>query len=264
METLGWTISGVAGPAIAGLLIPSVGAATVLALDAASYLVFALALAKLPPMPIERDSAAATGAGYAAAFRLVARVPALLVTTLMFMAFNVGQGLSFVWLPVLVREVLHAGAETYGFLLGAIAAGEVVGSVLAGSVRTGLSTGVRIAVAQGLSGLALGVAVVTASGADVGVALFAFGVFSAPLTIWAQSLRMRVIPPPLRGRTFALLRTLMQGAAPLGGGLGGAILPIIGIPLTIVASAAIIALPGAAGLLSRGLREADSRSNPAA
>src|SRR5256885_7385641 len=264
METLGWTISGVAGPAIAGLLIPSVGAATVLALDAASYLVFALALAKLPPMPIDRDSAAATGAGYAAAFRLVARVPALLVTTLMFMAFNVGQGLSFVWLPVLVREVLHAGAETYGFLLGAIAAGEVVGSVLAGSVRTGLSTGVRIAVAQGLSGLALGVAVVTASGADVGVALFAFGVFSAPLTIWAQSLRMRVIPPPLRGRTFALLRTLMQGAAPLGGGLGGAILPIIGIPLTIVASAAIIALPGAAGLLSRGLREADSRSNPAA
>ena len=259
LETLGWMISGVAGPAIAGLLIPSIGAANVLALDALSYFVFALALAKLPAMPADAGSSAATGTGYSAAFRLVVRSPALLITTLMFMAFNVGQGLSFVWLPVLVREVFHMGAETYGFLLGALAAGEVVGSLWAGSLRIRLSTGARIAAAQVLSGLALGLVVVMASAPGAGAALFAFGAFSAPLTIWAQSLRMRVIPPALRGRTFALLRTLMQGAAPVGGGLAGAVLPVIGIPLTIVASAAAIALPGAAGLLARGLRDADSR-----
>ncbi len=49
------------------------------------------------------------------------------------------------------------------------------------------------------------------------VSLTLFGLFSAPLTIWAQTLRMQIIPESLRGRTFALLRTLMQSANPIGG-----------------------------------------------
>ncbi|MEV1001487.1 hypothetical protein [Nonomuraea sp. NPDC050202] len=36
------------------------------------------------------------------------------------------------------------------------------------------------------------------------------GMFSAPMTVWAQSLRMARIPAPLFGRGFAVLRTLMQ------------------------------------------------------
>jgi hypothetical protein len=43
------------------------------------------------------------------------------------------------------------------------------------------------------------------------------GFFSLPLTTWAQTLRLQVIPEEMRGRTFALLRTLMQGTVPLAG-----------------------------------------------
>ncbi len=83
------------------------------------------------------------------------------------------------------------------------------------------------------------------------------GACHAPLTIWAQTLRMRIIPPPLRGRTFALLRMLMQGAGPLGSLAGGAALPALGLPAVLGAAAGVAAFPGLLGLRDRAMREAD-------
>src|SRR5262249_9146190 len=79
-------------------------------------------------------------------------------------------------------------------------------------------------------------------------ALLLLGLFSAPLTIWAQTLRMRIIPEALRGRTFALLRTLMQGAGPLASAAAGFLLPLLGLMAMIACSVACIALPGLVGL----------------
>lgn len=73
-------------------------------------------------------------------------------------------------------------------------------------------------------------------------------------TIWAQTLRMRIIPEALRGRTFALLRTLMQGGNPIGGALGGWLLPLFGVPIMILVSALLVSLPGVVGLGVKALR----------
>jgi MFS family permease len=72
--------------------------------------------------------------------------------------------------------------------------------------------------------------------------------FSAPLTIWAQTIRMRLIPAHLRGRVFSLLRTFMQAAPPLGGLLGSFLLTGYGVPPTVLALALIVAIPGVIGL----------------
>ena len=45
-------------------------------------------------------------------------------------------------------------------------------------------------------------------------ALVALGMCAAPMTAWAQSLRMRLVPPGAHGRLFALLRTTMQATPP--------------------------------------------------
>ncbi len=42
----------------------------------------------------------------------------------------------------------------------------------------------------------------------------------APLTVWAQTERMRLIPEAVRGRIFALLRTVMQAGPAVGGIVG--------------------------------------------
>ena len=94
---------------------------------------------------------------------------------------------------------------------------------------------------------------------SAGIGLFLLGFFSAPLTIWAQTLRMQVIPSDLRGRTFALLRTLMQGATPLGGALAGFLLPALGIPVMVLVSALVIGLPGIVGLQVSELRSAGAK-----
>jgi hypothetical protein len=62
----------------------------------------------------------------------------------------------------------------------------------------------------------------------------------------------------MRGRVFALLRTLMQGATPLGGALAGFLLPVAGIPLMVIGSALIVGLPGLAGMQVPELKRAGS------
>lgn len=119
-----------------------------------------------------------------------------------------------------------------------------------------LGLGVRIALAQVLSGLSLALLLMQASFLAVASGLFLLGFFSAPLTIWAQTLRMQIIPVEMRGRTFALLRTLMQGATPLGGALAGFLLPVVGMQLMIALSSLVIGIPGALGIQVEELKQA--------
>lgn len=260
LETLTFTLSGVAGPVLAGLLIAWAGAPNVLILDAVSYGAFAVALARIK-IPTQ-DTGSPETRGEARSYRLrdvalfALRNKVLLSTTIMFAAFNLGQGVLFVWLPVLSAGIPGGGPELYGVLLGAWAAGEVAGSLIAGSISLSLPLGTMICLAQLASGLALGVLVFSRSlwGALAGLALAGF--CSAPLTIWAQTLRMRIIPYNMRGRAFALLRTLMQSTPPIGGAIAGLVLPVLGLPVMIAISAALAGVPGLAGYAVAELRAA--------
>jgi hypothetical protein len=81
------------------------------------------------------------------------------------------------------------------------------------------------------------------------------------MTIWAQTIRMRVIPPELRGRTFGALRTLMQSTPPLGGAVAGLLLARGGsTAVTAAAMGLVIAVPGALGLVSPALADEHTRS----
>jgi hypothetical protein len=161
-----------------------------------------------------------------------------------------------VWLPIFADQILQGGPELYGILWGFLAAGEVISSILAGSLAFGLSLGLLICLAQFLSGLALLLLFGGRGSSWALLSLSLLGFFSAPLTIWAQTLRMQIIPEPLRGRTFALLRTLMQGTGPMGGILAGLLLPGLGLSAMIILSALLISLPGLAGYSVKALRAA--------
>jgi MFS family permease len=120
-----------------------------------------------------------------------------------------------------------------------------------------LPLGTLICATQFASGVALAVML---AGTDIVltvICLALYGAFSAPLTIWAQTLRMKIIPEHQRGRTFALLRMLMQSTNPLGGLLAGFLLPAVGMAWVIAISAAAIGLPGTAGCRVKELRRAN-------
>jgi len=251
LETLTFTASGVAGPAIAGLLISAVGAPYVLVVDAASYFLFAIVLTRLR-LP-EEPAPAVTGQkppsrGLMEAVRLLLRSPVLLSTTLMFMSFNAGFGFLQVWLPVQADALSAAhGAQLYGTLLTVLAAGETIGALSAASLTGRLREGQLICLVQILAGLSLALALIGPTIWSLIPALFLCGFFSAPMTAWAQTLRMRIIPPPLRGRTFALLRTMMQASAPAFSAVGGALFGLVGLRVLIGMSVALITGPGIIG-----------------
>jgi hypothetical protein len=175
----------------------------------------------------------------------------------MFMAFNIGFGMLNVFLPVFASRVLGGGSELYGALLGAMALGEVVSSAWVGATSLPLTLGLLICIAQVLSGGAIGLQLLAANAWWTGLCLVLFGAFSAPMTIWAQTLRMRIIPEALRGRTFALLRMIMQGGGPLGAVIAGAALPLIGVPALVAAASLVVAVPGLLGARVSRLRLAD-------
>ncbi|HET9905862.1 MAG TPA: MFS transporter, partial [Anaerolineales bacterium] len=162
-----------------------------------------------------------------------------------------------VYLPLISDQIATGSSQVFGVLLGALALGEVLSAWLAGSLILNMTLGKRIALAQILSGLSLALLLIGPSAFwSVATGLFLLGFFSAPLTIWAQTLRMQVIPPEMRGRTFALLRTLMQGATPLGGALAGFLLPVWGMQWIVGLSSLVIGTPGLAGLQVEELTQA--------
>lgn len=136
------------------------------------------------------------------AFRFMWRTPAVRVTTLMFMAYNVGEGMLLVLMPTFSREVLDGSAATFGALLSVFSLSTLVGSVAVGAVTWRRPLGRSIAVLQMLAGLAfLGLAVATSFPAAASTVALA-GLLGSPLTIWAQTIRMRLTREQMRGRVF--------------------------------------------------------------
>jgi len=263
METISFGIGGVVGPAVAGILIAQIGAANNLALDALTYGLFVVCLATVRMLPAVRTAAGpiASTSGLRPAFDFVLSTPAILAITVMFMAFNVGEGVLLVLLPAYARDVLGAGPEAYGVLVSAFTAGVLIGSVVIGAVRWPWPLGRSIAAAQLAAG-AVAVGLIGRPSLPVAVLILALvGLFASPLTIWAQTIRMGLIPEALRGRVFSLLRTLMQSTPPAGGVLAGAVLAAGGLVPAIVAISVVMGAPGAIGLFHRSLSR--SATSPA-
>jgi MFS family permease len=263
LETLGYALAGVAGPVLAGLLIARVGAPATVAIDVVSYLLFALVLFRLRLSPLVPVRRAAAPLGDAV--QLLLGNPILMATTIMFLVYNIGFGTLPVWLPIHVEQTLGGGAQLYGTLIGVISLGQILTTLVVGQIGGRVPLGLGIALAQTAAGLVMAAVLLATGPVTAGIVLFFWGIAAAPLTPWAQTLRMRIIPDHLRGRAFALLRMLMQSGRPIGGAAAGFLLPVIGVAATIGLAAAAITAGGIGGLLTRKLREAgraESRPHP--
>lgn len=218
------------------------GAAWVVSFDALSYVVMALSLASVPsaPLPTSARPTNKKKTSVAAIVGLALADPVLRDTTIMFALFNVGDGALLVFLPH--RAIgLGLGSGGYGFLVAATTGGELIAATFLARHSWKRPLGASIAVAQAMTAgfvvlLLVPNAVVTV------VALLLVGVCSAPMTAWAQSLRMRRVDPEHHGRLFAVLRTTMQATPPLGAVLASQTITA-GTSLTVVAVSACMVVP---------------------
>ena len=248
LEGASYGLASLAGAGLAGLAVATAGPADVVAFDAASYLVMAVCLWSVRALssPARRRPPSRAGApggpGFRAVVRLAATNPVLRNTTIMFALFNVGDGALLVFLPH--RAVLLGlGAGGYGFLVAAFTAGELLAALILTWLTWKAPLPASITTAQIAAALIAALLVIPSTAVTV-AALVALGMCSAPMTAWAQSLRMRLVPPDSHGRLFALLRTAMQATPPAGAGLAALTLGR-GAPITVAAIATTMGLPAA-------------------
>jgi MFS family permease len=264
LEGVTFGLASLAGAGLAGLAVATIGPAPVVVFDSASYLVMALGLWSVHDLssPARRPRLPRTptpGTGFRAVLRLAATNPVLRDTTIMFALFNIGEGALLVFLPRRAVE-LGLGSGGYGYLVAATTAGQLLAALLLARRTWRASLRASITVAQITAGLVVLLLVIHSTVVTV-VALVALGMCSAPMTAWAQSLRMRLVPPGAHGRLFALLRTTMQATPPAGAAVAALTLAH-GTLVTVIAIAVAMSLP--AVVLAHDLISADTEADTTA
>ena len=209
-----------AGPALAGVLIATVGVEPCFALNAASFAVMIAALSRMEPAQLRPAPPAAPEKGAVrAALRYVSQTPQLAVP-LALMALVGTFGLNFqVVLPLLARFSFDGGATAYALLVSAMAAGSVAGALVTGARgRTGPRVVTGSALAFGL--LALAAAGAPSLAFEVPI-LAALGAASVTFAAAVNSLLQLAVSEQMRGRVMALYSVVFLGSTPIGGPVAG-------------------------------------------
>jgi MFS family permease len=256
LETISFSISDFAGLPLAGLLLSIIDGADVLIFDALSYFFLVSCLLSIGPVAGHRAPTSeqrATDLKPAIQFSLANQF--IRNSTLMYMLLNVGRGVLEVLVPVYVLQTPGANSRTLGLVSAGAAVGGLGGSVFSGLVGPGVSYPRLIARSLSLNGLPLLAFAARLPWYGLAFALAVSSAIEAPLTAWAQTERMRLVPEGLRGRVFALLRTVMQSGPALGGLLGAQVVGTLPRPATVGIIVVLMSGPGLLALLAPWILE---------
>ena len=235
------------GPAIAGVMIATVGVTPCFALNAATFAVMVFALWGMDGEALRPSELAVREPGaIRAALRYVRATPPLWIP-LGLMAIVGTLGFNFqAILPLLARFTFDGGASAYAALVCAMGVGAVVGALTTGA-RGSASPGLLAGAAIGFGGLALLAAGMPSLALEVAV-LAPLGAASVTLAASINSALQLASEPQMRGRVMALYSVVFLGSTPVGAPLAGWLSEAVD-PRAALVMAGVAALT--AGLLAR-------------
>jgi MFS family permease len=263
------------GPAVAGILIATVGDGVSFLVNAASFVAVVASLATMDPRGLKPTVPAPRQPGQLReGFRYV-RSHRELAVPLMMMAVVGCLTYEFqVSLPVMASRGLHVGATGFGFMTAAMGIGAVAGGlVVAARGKTGLRP--LVFAATGF-GVAMTFAAIAPSLAFELVALALAGAASISFMSTGNSTLQLAAAPSMRGRVMGLWFVAFQGSTPIGGPVVGWVIAAAGARAGLGLGAItclVVALAGAAVYVRRrpGFSEAGlgrgrgrARNGPAA
>jgi predicted MFS family arabinose efflux permease len=255
------------GPAIAGVLIASIGALGVLFADAATFAIaFVLYALFVPPTrPVEESEEAR---GFWAGLRFIVREPLIRTWTLCAMWMNVAWNALFIALPVLVLVRYGERPELYGWLISAFGAGSVVGSLLAYRLVRGVDLRVLGAVAAVLQSAPLWLLVADAPYALLVADVFFVSLFFPMVNAALMTVRTVRTPVALRPKVTAVTVTGAVVLSPLGSLAAGPALEAFSLEavlaVTLAGANVLGCLIAAAGLRDRARVPAPVEPQPVA
>ncbi len=208
------------GPAVAGVMIGATGTGWVFSLNAVSFVAVIAALMNMRVGELHPQArAAASGNGIADGLRYVRRRPDLVLA--LTMLFLVGTyGLNFpIFISTMSVTVFHGQAHLYGALTSTMAAGSVVGALLAAG-RGPPDLG-RLTTSTFAFGTVCALAALMPDIWSFGAMLMVLGVVAQTFTTATNSLVQLSTEPAMRGRVMAIYMAIFLGCTPLGAPLVG-------------------------------------------
>ena len=240
------------GPAIGGIVVATAGAVAAFAVNALLYLPLMVVLflwnrAHEPSrLPRERlNRAIVSGVRY------IANSPSIRIVLIRTLVTGLIGGSVSALMPLVARDLLHGGAQTYGVMLGAFGMGAVFGALNIAEVRRRLSgeaavracaismAGAIAAVALSTSAILTAIALVLAGAVwMLAVALFNIGVqLSAPR--WVA------------GRSLAAFQASIAGGIAMGSWGWGHLTDAAGVEIALLVSAGLMLLSPLLGIWLR-------------
>ena len=240
------------GPLIAGLLIASAGIAWTYGIDAASFVVMALAALAMRPLPPE-------GGGQRAGIRSILDgfsflrgrqvLQGVYLIDLNAMIFGMPRAL----FPAMAATVFHVGPTGLGMLYAAPAIGGLLGASTTGWVESIVRRGRAVVVAVALWGLAITLFGFTATLPVALVALANAGWADVISAVLRNTILQSSIPDAMRSRLSSFQMAVVQGGPRLGDTEAGAVAALTSTEVSVISGgvACIIGAAVVARLLPR-------------
>ena len=228
------------GPSIAGVIIAAVGEGYCFLIDGFSYLavIASLLLMRITATASTRRPAAVSselreGWSYAAQ-----SLPIRSLLLLLALVSLVGMPYT-VLMPIFAAQVLHGGAHTLGFLMGASGVGALGGAVFLAARRSVLGLGRVVPIAATLFGSGL-----IAFGfsrmlwLSLVLMLFVGGAMMVQMAA-TNTILQTIVDDDKRGRVMSFYSMAFMGMAPFGSLLAGGLATKIGAPRTVILTGTI-------------------------
>jgi MFS family permease len=238
------------GPAIAGILIGTVGVAACFLVNGVSYLAVLAALAAMQGPPGRRAVGPPTSAwvNIREGLRYVAADARIRLLLLNVAALSICGLPVLTLLPVVARQMLGRGAQEYGWMMSAVGGGALAGALAVATFVSRMHKGRVLGVAAAVFGLALTSLALARTLAAVLVILVVLGAAMITTTALTNTLLQLLAPDWLRGRVISVYTFAFVGMAPFGSLFGGIVAEGFGVRAALASGGLLTTVAVLAGV----------------
>ena len=229
------------GPAIGGIVVATAGAVAAFAANALLYIPLLIVLflwrrtSEPSRLPRERLSRAIVSG-----VRYIANSPSIRIVLLRTLVTGLLGGSVSALMPLVARDLLHGGAQTYGIMLGAFGMGAVIGALNITEVRKRLSGEAAVrACALSMGGAIAAVALSREPVLTAAALVLAGAVWMLAVALFNIGVQLSA-PRWVAGRSLAAFQASIAGGIAIGSWGWGRLTDATGVQTALLVSAALM------------------------
>jgi MFS family permease len=240
------------GPAIGGIVVATAGAVAAFAVNTVLYLPLLVVLflwnrtSEPSRLPRERlNRAIVSGVRY------IANSPSIRTVLVRTLVTGLLGGSVSALMPLVARDLLHGGAQTYGIMLGAFGMGAVLGALNISEVRKRLSGEAAVrACALSMAGAIAAVAMSREPVLTAAALVLAGAVWMLAVALFNIGVQLSA-PRWVAGRSLAAFQASIAGGIAIGSWGWGHLTDLAGVETALLVSAGLMGLSPLLGLWLR-------------